>query len=214
MTTAASVLLAVAVVAAVTDWIAVARGNRPLEHVAKPGATLALVGVAATLDAAHSDTQAWFVAALLASLAGDVFLMLPTDRRDWFVPGLASFLVAQVLYTVGFALHGGDAEAYAIGAVIAVLIVTPLAVRFVRALRAAERGALVIPVVAYMSAISVMFVSAIASGNAFAIVGGLAFVASDSLIAETRFVQPRTWGPVAIMVTYHVALLGLVLSLL
>jgi alkenylglycerophosphocholine hydrolase len=95
-----------------------------------------------------------------------------------------------------------------------VLVVTPLAVRFVRALRAAQRDALVVPVVAYMSAISAMLVSAIASGNAFAIVGGLAFVASDSLIAETRFVQPRTWGPVAIMATYHVALLGLVLSLL
>jgi uncharacterized membrane protein YhhN len=211
VTTAASVLLGVAVVLAVTDWFAVARGSPRLEYVAKPGATLALVGVAATLDAAHRDTQVLFVAALVASLAGDVFLMLPRDR---FVPGLASFLVAQILYTIGFALHGGDAEAYLVGAVVAAVIVTPLAVRFVRALRASDRAALVVPVVTYMSAISVMLVSAIASGEALAIVGGLAFVASDSLIAETRFVQPRDWGPVAIMVTYHVAQLGLVLSLL
>jgi uncharacterized membrane protein YhhN len=211
VTTAASVLLGVAVVFAVTDWVAVARGNRRVEYVAKPGATLALVGVAATLDAAHSDTQAVFVAALVASLAGDVFLMLPGDR---FVPGLASFLVAQILYTVGFALHAGDAGEYAVGVVVAAALVTPLAVRFVRALRASRRDALVLPVVAYMSAISVMLVSAIASGDAFAVVGALAFVASDSLIAETRFVRPRPWGPVAIMVTYHVAQLGLVLSLL
>jgi uncharacterized membrane protein YhhN len=211
VTAAASVLLGVAIVAAIVDWLAVARGNRGVEYVAKPAATLALVGVAATLDAAHGDTQAVFVAALLASLAGDVFLMLPGDR---FVAGLASFLVAQLLFTVGFALHGGDAEAYAVGAVVAALLVTPLAVRFVRALHAAGRDALVVPVVAYMSAISAMLVSAIASGNAFAVVGAVAFVGSDSLIAETRFVQPRPWGPVTIMVTYHVALLGLVLSLL
>jgi uncharacterized membrane protein YhhN len=59
-----------------------------------------------------------------------------------------------------------------------------------------------------------MAASAIASGNPWAIVGALLFVASDSLIAETRFVGPRTGGAVAIMVTYHFAQAGLVLSLL
>ena len=39
------------------------------------------------------------------------------------------------------------------------------------------------------------------------------FLGSDALIAETRFVAPRAWGPVAVMVTYHLALAGLVLSL-
>ena len=211
MNAAATTLLVVAIVFAATDWIAVARGNRRLEYVAKPGATLALMGVAASLDAADGDTQVVFVVALLASLAGDVFLMLPGDR---FIPGLASFFVAQVLYAIGFALHGDDTSAYIIGALVATVIVTPLAIRFVRALRASDRDSLVMPVVAYMGAISVMLLSAIASGNVFAIVGALAFVASDALIAETRFVQPRDWGPVTIMVTYHVALLGLVLSLL
>jgi uncharacterized membrane protein YhhN len=204
-------LLVVAAGFAVLDWIAVARDARALEYVAKPGATLALLGVAATLDAAHPDTQAMFVAALALSLAGDVFLMLPADR---LVPGLASFLAAQILYTIGFALHGGDADAYALGAVIAVALITPAALRFVRALRASGNQSLVVPVVLYMSAISAMVMSAIASGNPFAIAGALLFFASDSLIAETRFVGPRSWGPVAIMVTYHLAQAGLVLSLL
>ena len=211
MTTAATALLVIAAVLAIVDWVAVARQARGLEYVAKPGTTLALVGVAATLDPAHPDTQALFVAALVASLAGDVFLMLPGDR---LVPGLASFLVAQVLYSIGFALHGGDAAAYAIGAVVAVALITPAALRFVRALQASGRRALVLPVVIYMSAISAMVMSAIASGNPFAIVGALLFFASDALIAETRFVAPRRWGPVAIMVTYHLAQAGLVLSLL
>ena len=41
---------------------------------------------------------------------------------------------------------------------------------------------------------------------------GLFFV-SDALIAETRFVRPRPWGPLAVIVTYHLALAGLVFSL-
>jgi uncharacterized membrane protein YhhN len=198
-------------VLAVLDWLAVARGLRRLEFFAKPGATVALALVAATLDPAYSDTRTLFVLALLASLAGDVFLMLPGDR---FVPGLGSFFVAQVLYTVGFALHGGSTVSYAIGAVIVAVLVVPLCRRFTGALRRAGRGDLVVPVSAYMVAIGAMAASAIASGNAFAIVGALLFVASDSLIAETRFVGERPWGKVVIMVTYHLAQAGLVLSLL
>lgn len=211
MTTTASVLLVVAAVLMVTDWWAIARGDHRLEYVAKPGATLALAATAATLDAAHPDTQVLFVLALLASTAGDVFLMLPGDR---FVPGLASFLVAQVLYTVGFALVGGEAVAYVIGAVVAGLLITPLATRFVRALRASDRDGLVAPLVAYMAAISAMLVSAIGSANPYAIAGALLFVTSDALIAETRFVATRPYAGMAIMVTYYVAQALLVLSLL
>jgi hypothetical protein len=38
-------------------------------------------------------------------------------------------------------------------------------------------------------------------------------MASDALIAETRFVGPRKWAPVVIMVTYHLGQAGLTLSL-
>jgi uncharacterized membrane protein YhhN len=211
MTTAPTVLLATAVVLALADWVAVARDDRRLEYVAKPGATLALAATAATLDASNPDTQVLFVLALVASTAGDVFLMLPGDR---FVPGLGSFLVAQVLYTVGFALGGGGTGAYVAGALVAGLLVTPLAVRFVGAVRAQGRDALVPPLVAYMTAISAMLVSAIGSENPLAIAGALLFVASDSLIAETRFVGERRHAGLAIMVTYYAAQTLLVLSLL
>jgi uncharacterized membrane protein YhhN len=211
MTTASIAFLMLAAVLAVTDWYAVLRGDRRIEYVAKPGATLALTLTAATLDAARSDMQVVFVVALVASLAGDVFLMLPGDR---FVPGLASFLVAQLLFTVGFALHGGSEADYLVGVLVTAVIVAPLAVRFVRAARASGRGSVVVPLVAYMGAISAMLVSAIGSGSWFGIVGALLFVVSDSLIAETRFVRERAHAGLAIMVTYHLALAGLVLSLL
>jgi uncharacterized membrane protein YhhN len=210
VTTGAWVLLAIAAAFAVGDWVAVARRVKPLEYVCKPAATAFLVAVATTLDPVHSDARAWFVAALVLSLAGDIFLVLPRDR---FVPGLASFLLAQLAFAVGFDLHPGSLGEFVIGAAIAAAVAVPLVIRFVRALRRSGRDDLVAPVLAYVIAIGVMVTSAIASGNAWAVAGALLFLASDALIAETRFVRERPWAPVAIMVTYHLALAGLVVSL-
>ena len=64
-----------------------------------------------------------------------------------------------------------------------------------------------------MTVIAVMVVSAITAGSAFGIAGAVLFLASDSLIAEQRFVEQRAWQPVVIMVTYHLALTGLVIGL-
>jgi hypothetical protein len=49
---------------------------------------------------------------------------------------------------------------------------------------------------------------------AIGIAGAIFFMLSDALIAEHRFVKERSWQPVGIMVTYHVALAGLALGLL
>ena len=47
--------------------------------------------------------RAWFVAALVLSLAGDVFLMLP---KDLFVFGLGAFLLGHLAYIVGLHVDG------------------------------------------------------------------------------------------------------------
>src|SRR5437879_2084432 len=126
------VLLAVAGVLAVVDWWAVATQNRLVEYVAKPGTLAALVAVALALNPERADVRAWFVAALILSLAGDVFLMLPGDL---FVPGLASFLLAHVAYTVGFDIHAGSAAALAVACVAVVVVGAVLASRIVTRVR-------------------------------------------------------------------------------
>lgn len=204
-------LLVAAGALAVGDWVAVGRGARRLEYVCKPGALALLVGVALALDPAHGDVRAWFVAALVLSLAGDVFLMFPEDR---FVPGLASFLLGHVAYVVGLNLHGGSAGALALAAIPVVIVAAVLAVRILRAVLASGHRELLGPLVAYMLVISAMVTSALASGNALAAVGATLFFASDALIAEARFVRPHRGARVAIMVTYHLGQAGLVLSLL
>lgn len=204
MTTLAWALLAVAAVSAVADWVAVTRGHRRLEYVAKPATTALLVGVALALTPDDGAQRAWFVAALVLSLAGDVFLMLP---RDAFVPGLASFLVAHLAYIAGLAREADGAT---------VLMAVPVAMdavlgsRIVPATDARLRG----PVVAYMVVITAMGCVAAATGDGRAFVGAVVFMASDSMIAWNRFVRPFPSARLAIMSTYHLAQALLVLSLL
>ena len=135
----------------------------------------------------HSDTRAWFVAALVLALAGDVFLMLP---GDWFVPGLGSFLLAQLGFAVGFSLHAGSGGEYAIAVLIVVVVGVPLVTRFVRALRRAGHGALVGPVVAYFLAISSMVVSD-REWRAGAVTGARLFLASGAASSPDPFRTDR-----------------------
>jgi len=214
VTTTAGVLLALTAVAAVVDWLAVGTRRTRVEYVAKPLTTAGLVAVACTLDPVHADMRTAFVVALVLSLFGDVFLMLPGER--WFVPGLGSFLLAHVAYVVGFAVGPGDGGGLLVGALIALVVAIPMGTRLVRALR---RNApdLVVPVVLYVVVIASMVACATGWGNAWAVVGAWLFFVSDALIGEIRFVHrdwaDTRWAPVAIIVTYHLGQAGLVLSL-
>lgn len=193
------------------NWFAVGKKNAILEYISKPTATIAFLLTVATTEVVHDAPWGWRIAAFAFCMAGDVFLMLP---KDAFIPGLASFAVAQILFTVSFAMGETTAIRLILGLVVAVPLAALLARRFVTAIRASGHAELVAPVCVYMVVISAMAVGAIGSGNVVAIAGALIFMASDSLIAETRFVKERAWHSVGIMVTYHVALAGLALSLL
>jgi uncharacterized membrane protein YhhN len=210
VTAFAAALLAAALVLSVVDWLAVGTGRTSLVYACKPAATVAFLATTLTLDPASGTERAWFGAALAACLVGDVLLMLP---RDVFLGGLAAFVIAHLCFTIGFATLDASGTRLAIGAGVVALVAAPLAARFVRAMRAHGQAALVVPVVGYVIVIGAMVTAALAVGNTWAIVGAVLFLVSDALIAETRFVAPRRWGPVAVMVTYHLALAGLVLSL-
>ena len=210
MTGAAFLLLALTLAAAAGNWLAVHRGKSLLEYVCKPLTMVLLIGVALAVDADQSAVRAWFVAALVLSLAGDVFLMLP---RDLFVPGLAAFLVGHLAYIIGLRYLGTSASGFLAGVVLVGLALPVLGTRIVGAIRRSDEADLAIPVAVYMAVISLMVVVAGASGVLVALLGAVAFYVSDALIAWTRFIADFRHSRLAVMVTYHLAQVGLVLAL-
>ena len=190
---------------AVADWFAVATGNKRAEYFFKPAFLSALI-VLATLQ----DAPAPLVAALVFSLGGDVFLMLPRDGL--FIYGLASFLFAHVAYFIAFRPLPDEWW-------IPAILLLPVAIVLVSKMKRGA-GSLFPAVVAYMAAILAMVVAAVsgywepeaADSWPFAAVGALLFMSSDALIGWNRFVKPLAWGPVAIIVTYHLAQMLLVAS--
>jgi uncharacterized membrane protein YhhN len=209
VTGAATALLVAFGVLAVSDWVATATDRGRARYVTKPAALVALVGVALALDPAEPTVRAWFVAALAFSLAGDVFLMLPSDR---FVEGLGAFLVAHLAYVGGLVAAGVSGGLVLLGLAVVGVAVAAVGRPLLAGVREAA-PALAVPVAAYTAVISAMVVCAIGTGDGLAIAGAVLFYASDTLIGLTRFVRAAPWAPVAIMVTYHLGQALLVLSL-
>ena len=207
MNALATALLVAAGVSAVGNWIAVVRGSTVGIYVAKPLTLACMIGAALALDPSSDAARAWFVVALVFSLLGDVLLMLPSDV---FVPGLGAFLLAHLAYIVGLNQDSAGNWWVATPVVVVAAILGP---RLVAGIRRSGHAEMVVPVVAYVMPILVMVASALASGNALAAVGAVLFMISDACIGEDRFVAPRRWLPLTIMVTYHVAQALLVLSL-
>jgi uncharacterized membrane protein YhhN len=226
--------------AALADWLAVARraadpasrGARTAEYVAKPLTMLLLIGAALAIAHDHAapgtpgphHATAYLVvtmvAALVLSLIGDVFLMLPEDSPSAarnFVLGLAAFLLAHVAYVAAFVrlrAHGGYAISFVLtGLVLAGAMFATVGLRIRRA-AADEDPALGVPVLAYITVISLMVVAAWWTGDLRIIPGALLFAVSDTMIGWTRFVR-RDWElDVPIIVTYHLAQILLVLGLM
>lgn len=203
-------LITATLVVAAADWVAVATQRRRVEYVLKPLTMVLLISAALSMSAADpSNARWWLVAGLVASLAGDVFLVIDGH----FVEGLGSFLVGHVLYVIAFITMGVALGPLILGAALAGVALALLGVRVVRG--AAEHGRpLAMAVVAYMLVISVMVTFAFGTTRPAAIIGALLFYASDGAIGWSRFVDEFPHSRLFIMITYHLGQIGLVLSLL
>jgi uncharacterized membrane protein YhhN len=202
-------LLAATALCALANWWSRLINSDRIERWAKPLTTMLVIGIALANES-PTGRVATAVIALVFCLWGDIALMAPIDN---FVLGLASFLIGHVVFIVLFAQYG--MPHIALGAV-AVVLMTALAAtvgrRIVRG--AIEKDpALRIPVVAYLAVISAMTVCGWATGRGWVIAGATLFVISDSLLGWRAFVRERSWMAVAVMVTYHGAIVSLALSL-
>ncbi len=210
MNSVAWIAFGLAAIASAGDLASILRHDKRLEYATKPTVMVLLIAAALLLRPASQGERALFVAALVLGLAGDVFLMLPDN---FLVPGIAAFLAGHLAYSAGFRFAGFTLAGLAIGLVIVAVTAGLFLRRVLAAVDASGRTWLRNPVIAYAIVISLMTVSATASGNLVAAAGGLLFFYSDVIFAWYRFVKPVPWGQPVNIVVYQAGQALLVLSL-
>jgi uncharacterized membrane protein YhhN len=212
----------IVVAVAVVDWIAVAKGWKKVEYIAKPWTMAALFLVLALVGRFSSLPLIFFGLGILFSLAGDVFLMF-SDR--WFIPGLVSFLLAHVAYIIGFNLPLPVVSPT--WALVVALVLAFSAARLLRlivaGLAAKGQRKLIGPVIVYGVVITLMLLSAMltlfrlewkATPAALVSVGAMLFFYSDAILAWIKFVAPIKNGRMMNMITYHLGQIALIAGVL
>ena len=205
--------LALVVLLGLGHIVARTLGDARLAGMLKPLPIALLAAAALRGDGAGDASYRTLVgAALVFSMAGDIFLLSP--RR--FVPGLVSFLVAHLIYIAAFA------PAVNVGAGGLALLVpfVGFAALVLRHLWP-HLGRYHTPVCFYVGVITTMGWLAtlralggeVAPEDGFLALGGaLAFMASDTTLAIDRFAYPIRGAQIVIMGTYYLAQTLLTLS--
>lgn len=142
---------------------------------------------------------------LWLTLCGLFFCMLGDGLLQWFVIGLSAFLIGHLFYAAAFITRWRFSWRRGITLIPIIAYGILMATQLLPAL--VDRGdqGLIIPVIAYLFVISAMGWLAIMTGNRWAIVGGLLFIVSDSILAWNLFVSHITYSTLLIMGTYYSA---------
>jgi len=217
-------LLFIAVLsAAVADWVAVAKGRKKIEYIAKPITMVLLFGYLALAGGFGETPLICFGLGIFFSLAGDIFLMVSYARfsNRWFLPGLASFLLAHVAYIIGLNTPlGKPSPLWSIGIALVLAIAAWRVLRRILAgVREKELRRMIMPVVVYGTVISLMLLSAIltlcrldwnTSSSGLVSLGAILFYFSDVILAWNKFVKPVRNGRVINMAAYHLGQIAMI----
>ena len=187
-----------------------ALGLNQWHQIFKPLAMVcAMAAVALTMRGpGRARSDSWLLlAALAASLAGDVFLMLD----GLFIPGLLGFLLAHLCY---IALFKRGQRWFALRGALALTLLLAAA----REIFLSQSGLptnLRLPVAVYVLVIALMAAqawgrwkqtpSADRSAALLVALGACSFMLSDSLLSTNRFVQPLPWAQLWVLSSYYLA---------
>jgi uncharacterized membrane protein YhhN len=181
-----------------------------LELVFKPLIMLSIIGFT-YLYLKSFNYYKWILFAFVFSWLGDVFLLGQSKHDLFFVAGLASFLIAHLLYAAYFM----KSVNYIWNKSRVIRVLQFLLVLFVIAYYCLMyRGLLnlALPVLFYVSTIGAMAILAlnrfsICSNNAFwfTFIGAMLFVLSDSIIGYNKFVEAIPYAHLYIMLLYCAA---------
>jgi len=148
---------------------------------------------------------------LVFSWIGDILLLFESRDPLFFIGGLASFLLTHIFYIIYFlGIRSPNASLLKKQPILSLLVIAYGA--GLVWLLFPHLGTMKIPVMAYAVVISTMLISSLyaygkvnkLAGNAY-VLGALAFVLSDSLLAINKFYQPFPYAGVFIMLTYCAA---------
>ncbi len=203
-------LVVVALALAISNTAASVLDLHAAVYVLKPLATLALVALVLRTTVA-SRYRTWIAGGLVASLAGDILLMLP---QGLFVAGLAAFLLAHLCYITAFASDGAGRTAPVLPGLPVFVVAGALLWYLWPSL-----GPMRVPVTCYVAVISTMAWQAIARWRVlgttpalWAAAGSVFFLMSDAALAIRKFVAPFPGASLVILATYYAAQWAIALS--
>lgn len=197
------ILSALAAASAAIEIAAQYFGPRTFVYIFKPLTMVFIIGIALIRVCEVTGHRNLIVAGLCCSLAGDIFLMLPSDQ---FVPGLVSFLVAHLFYIAAFRNRPSGSLpvlfglAYVAYGCVMLWFLSP------------HLGDTKLPVSIYLIVILSMAWQAASRWattrnlqTELAAFGAMLFVASDSMIAINRFYGRFRLADLLILASYFVA---------
>jgi uncharacterized membrane protein YhhN len=189
--------------------------NETIQFVCKPLLLIILaVYFLAQTHKSSSELKKWIGAALFFSWIGDVLLMFQNKKDNFFLYGLAAFLLAHVCYIIFF--HGVRVREN-IKSNIWLLVIVVIYYAILISLLSPHLGDMKLPVRIYGIVISFMFMLAMhmlfiknKTAGRWMMMGALLFVISDSTLAVNKFYQSFETAGIIIMLTYGMAQLFIV----
>ena len=157
-----------------------------------------------------SPLNKFVYAALFFSWLGDCFLIFAPLKGIFFMLGLGSFLVAQIVYiiiNINFVNEGQSRLVFKWPALFFLLFGGGFFSFIID-----DLGVLVLPVAVYCAVITLMGVTALGrygraekQGAMLVILGASLFIISDAVIALNKFSSPVEWSGPIVMTTYLAA---------
>jgi uncharacterized membrane protein YhhN len=210
-----------ALLAAGLDWMALWLKRLRLNFVTKPAALFFLILWFSSLGGWQA-ASVWFGLALVFSLIGDIFLLLP---EKYALLGLFAFLAAQIGYVIGFSPQSPVDTLPLVLIGLPVLLAGSLVYNNLR--KNLEKNPaqqkLANPILIYYIAASLMLFSSLLTlaqpywKTAAAILvasGSALFFTSDALLFNNRLIHPIPNGRLLVRISYHLGQIGLVAGIL
>lgn len=181
------------------------------KYIWKPGTMVLIILLAITESGLSSAFSYLVLFALLFSLFGDVFLL----REEWFVHGLASFLIAHILYSIGFVVAFDLRFTFITGSLLIILMMIAILFFLILQPNVRKNGGrvLLLAVAGYITVITTMVGLSIMTGVSILITASILFFISDAVLAFNKFVKRFQLADYMVMSTYFTAQLLFAISL-